>query len=118
MDENLYWLTNSPTDMQELEKLEPVNLRLQVEKETSGRTVALIQNKTNETAFFTRLKVVDKKSGELLLPVFFSDNYLTIFPGEQKQIEIDLSNLPSEKRNTSLQMVLEPWNGLVIKQDL
>lgn len=118
VDENLYWLTNSPSDMQELEKLEAVNLQLQVEKETSGRTVAFIQNNTNETAFFTRLKVVDKKSGELLLPVFFSDNYITIFPGEQKKIEIDLSNLPAEKRNTSLQMVLEPWNGLLIKQDL
>lgn len=118
IDENLYWLTNSPSDMQELEKLETVNLRLQVEKETSGRTVALIQNRTNETAFFTRLKVVDKETGELVIPLFFSDNYITIFPGEQKRIEIDLSNLPFEKRNTSLQMVLEPWNGLVIKQDL
>ncbi|HSO88716.1 MAG TPA: glycoside hydrolase family 2 TIM barrel-domain containing protein [Draconibacterium sp.] len=118
VDENLYWLTNSPSDMQELEKLEAVKLDLQVENVKSEHTFAIIQNKTNETAFFTRLKVLDIETGELALPVFFSDNYITIFPGEMKRIEIDLSNLSSEKSNKGLQIALEPWNGLVIKHDL
>jgi hypothetical protein len=118
IDENLYWLTNQDSDMQDLEKLEPVQLDLQLEKETSGRTIASLQNNSNETAFFNRLKVVGKEGGELALPVFFSDNYITLFPGEKKQVEIDLSKLPSAKRNEKLQLVLEPFNGPVIKKDL
>src|SRR5690606_11541736 len=85
IDENLYWLTNQDADMQDLEKLEPVQLIVQLEKETTGRTIATFQNNSNETSFFNRLKVVDKEGGELALPVFFSDNYVTLFPGEQKQ---------------------------------
>ncbi len=118
IDENLYWLTNQDSDMQELEKLQPVQLDLQLEKETSDRAVATLQNNSNETAFFNRLKVVDKLNGELLLPVFFSDNYFTLFPGETRLVEIDLSKLPSAKRNENLQLVLEPWNGTVVKNDL
>jgi hypothetical protein len=118
IDENLYWLTNEDSDMQDLEKLEPVQLDLQLEKETSGRTIASLQNNSNETAFFNRLKVVGKEGGELALPVFFSDNYITLFPGEKKQVEIDLSKLLSAKRNEKLQLVLEPFNGPVIKKDL
>ncbi len=118
VDENLYWLTNQDADMQDFEKLEPVQLSIQLEKETTGSTIATLQNNSNETAFFNRLKVVEKSTGELVIPVFFSDNYLTLFPGEQKQIEIDLSNLPSAKRNENLQLVLEPWKGQLVKQDL
>jgi hypothetical protein len=117
LDENLYWLTGQDSDMQDLEKLVPVQLSVQLEKETTGSTIAIFQNNSNETSFFNRLKVVDKKGGELALPVFFSDNYVTLFPGEQKQIEIDLANLPSAKRNENLQLVLEPWNGKVLKTD-
>ncbi len=43
-----------------------------------------------------RLKISDKHSGELVLPVFMEDNYITLFPGERRQIEIDLSHLGKE----------------------
>ncbi len=117
-DENLYWLTNQDSDMQDLEKLETVQPDLHLEKENADLTIATLKNNSNETAFFNRLKVIDKEGEELALPVFFSDNYITLFPGEQKQIEIDLSKLPYAKRNERLQLVLEPWNGEAVKMDL
>jgi exo-1,4-beta-D-glucosaminidase len=33
-----------------------------------------------------RLKVVGKESGKRILPVFFSDNYVSLMPGEKKMI--------------------------------
>jgi hypothetical protein len=38
-----------------------------------------------------RLKVVDNK-GERMLPVYFSDNYLFLFPGESKTVTMRLNN--------------------------
>ena len=116
--ENLYWLTNSPSDMQELEKLEAVKPDLQIEKDKSGKRLAVITNNSNETAFFTRLKVTSKQTNQLVLPVFFTDNYLTLFPGEQKTIEIDLSHLSPEIELENLQLELESWNSEVIRKDL
>jgi len=118
IDENLYWLTNQDSDMQDLEKLKPVSLQLEIEKVGKEKRFAIITNNSNETAFFTRLKVVEKLGGELVLPVFLTDNYLTLFPGEQKRIEIDLSQLPTSQRNENLQLVLDPWKGEVVKRDL
>jgi mannosylglycoprotein endo-beta-mannosidase len=118
VDENLYWLTNSPSDMQELEKLEAVKPDLQIEKDKSGKRLATITNNSNETAFFTRLKVTSKQTNQLVLPVFFTDNYLTFFPGEQKTIEIDLSHLSPEIDLENLQLELESWNSEVIRKDL
>ncbi len=119
LDENLYWLTNSPADMQELEKLKEVQLSVQIEKENTGRSFAVIKNSGNGTAFFTRLKVVEKETGKLALPVFFSDNYLTLFPGEEKKIEIDFTNLTDFKSlKNGLQLMFESWNGSAITKDL
>ena len=118
VDENLYWLTNSPTDMQELEKLEEVKPDLQIKNDKSGKRLAVITNNSNETAFFTRLKVTVKQTNQLVLPVFFTDNYLTFFPGEQKTIEIDLSHLSPEIDLENLQLELESWNSEVIRKDL
>ena len=117
IDENLYWLTNSPNDMHELEKLDSAGLKMVVSKQTSGYYMVEIENTGNETAFFTRLKVVDKKSGELLLPVFFSDNYFTLFPGEIKKVRIDFSSLKDAKRK-EIQLVTVPYNGPEFKNDL
>jgi hypothetical protein len=118
VDENLYWLTNSPNDTQDLEKLEAAQFRIEVKNENPGHYIANIKNSGEETAFFSRLKVVNKQTGELVLPVFFNDNYFTLFPGEQKQILVDLSDLPVGKQNRNLQLVLEPFNGPSIKKEL
>ena len=118
VDENLYWLTNSPDDMQDFEKLSAAQLQVEVRKENPGHLVANIENSGDETAFFSRLKVVDKKTGKLVLPVFFNDNYFTLFPGEQKQVQVDLSDLPKDIQNKNLQLVLEPFNGPELKKEL
>ena len=39
-----------------------------------------------------RVKVVGEKTGERMLPVFFSDNYLTIMPGDSSEITMELQN--------------------------
>ncbi|MCD6354373.1 MAG: hypothetical protein J7L95_02385, partial [Prolixibacteraceae bacterium] len=118
VDENLYWLTNNDSDMRELEKLKSVQLQVQIKKDEQGKRALIISNNSNETAFFTRLKVTDKQTNELILPVFFEDNYITLFPGEQKKIKMDLSHLPSEIKSENLQLELETWNSKVVRKNL
>ncbi len=111
IDENLYWLSNQPSDFQELEKLKAPQLMIQVEKKTTKHRTITIENAGPETAFFTRMKVTDSESGEILLPVFFADNYLTIFPGEKKKIKVDLSHLPAKTDFNKIQLETKAWNG-------
>ena len=84
IDENLYWLTNKPTDLQELQTLADASLQLKIKKNDGKESVANIKNIGSETAFFIRLKVWNATTNQIVLPVFFSDNYFHSFPGEQK----------------------------------
>ena len=111
IDENLYWLTRQPDDFRELDSLKPADLQLKMEEDESGKRFLQIQNAGSETAFFTRLKVVDKTTGQLVLPVFLEDNYLTFFPGEEKRVGVDLSHLPSSVKPANLVLQAEAWNS-------
>jgi mannosylglycoprotein endo-beta-mannosidase len=113
VDENLYWLTTQPSGYQDLEKLMPAELKIGSAKVAGGKTSVTVRNTGKETAFFTRLKIINNKSKELVLPVFMSDNYFTLFPGEQKQVEVDLNLLPSGVQPGNLMLQAEPWNSAV-----
>ncbi len=111
LDENLYWLTGKDSDWLELEELLPADIHVSVTKNENGLIHASIENTGDETAFFMRLLISDVKSGELLLPVFMDDNYVTLFPGERRQIGIDLSHLDADAKISEMQLEIAPWNG-------
>jgi hypothetical protein len=106
-DENFYWLAKAGKSYEKLNELKPVELQIEIDQ-----NAAQISNPSGETAFFIRLKLVDEKSGELVLPVFMSDNYITLLSGEKKKITIDRSLLPELVKGKSILLVAEGWNAM------
>lgn len=49
-----------------------------------------LTNKGKGVAFANRLRLVNKQSGERVLPVLWSDNYLTLMPGEQCPVAVEM----------------------------
>ena len=47
-----------------------------------------LKNNTDVPALMIRLKVYGKKTGERILPAYYSDNYISLLPGEEKEITI------------------------------
>ena len=43
-----------------------------------------LANDTDTPALMVRLKVVDPKTDDLVLPVLYSDNYVFLMPGERR----------------------------------
>uniref|UniRef100_UPI00321763C4 glycoside hydrolase family 2 protein n=1 Tax=uncultured Draconibacterium sp. TaxID=1573823 RepID=UPI00321763C4 len=117
IDENLYWLVSEDSDWKELQKLSPVKLHVDLRKSEGEKWKAVVSNKTNSTAFFSRLKITDSATGDLVAPVFLDDNYITLFPGEQKQIAVDLTYLPKQVNTNNLILKLTPWNGEQIEKE-
>jgi hypothetical protein len=108
IDENLYWLSNKHHSYEQLNELQKVNIKAEIKNNTDGRSI-IISNPENETAFFIRLKVINDKN-ELVLPVYFTENYLTLMPGEEKGINLDLSAARSSTGMNNLKLVIEGWN--------
>ena len=63
-------------------------------------------------AFFNRISLIDAKTGERLLPTFFSDNYVSVTPGGKKKITLSYGQL----KNIDAKIEIEGWN--VPKQTL
>jgi len=109
-DQNFYWLSQPGKSYEKLNDLKQTTVQAEFKTNAKGEKVAVISNPGSETAFFIRLKIADEKSGELALPVFFSDNYITLLPGENREITMNLKLLPENDKPEDLQLSLEGWN--------
>ncbi len=88
LDEQLYWLPQADNTYTWLNHLPKSKLDITV-KYFGGKYKILLKNKSKQVAFFNHLTIEDAVSHERILPVFFNDNFITIFPGEQKELETE-----------------------------
>ena len=109
IDENLYWLSNKSHSYEKLNELKNITVNNAIKKSGDGHSVIEISNPADETAFFIRLKITDSK-GELVLPAYFTDNYFTLLPGDEKQIGLDLTESKNQGKEDELKLVVEGWN--------
>jgi hypothetical protein len=93
ISENFYWRGLENGNYQALRDLPEANIdnRSKVSKSGDEWLIMTTMKNTSATpALMVRLKVIGKKSGERILPVFFSDNYVSLMPGEEKVITMKL----------------------------
>ncbi len=110
IDENFYWLAQPGKSYEKLNELKEVEATVELIQQTETKKTVKISNPGNETAFFIRLKVMDEQRKELALPLFYSENYFTLLPGEAKEITIDLTLLDDKINKDKLLLGTEGWN--------
>jgi hypothetical protein len=95
ISDNFYWRGKEDGNYQSLLQLPKVSLNTQTtltKSDDEWLLVATLKNDTQTPALMVRLKVVGDKTVERILPVFFSDNYISLMPGEEKTITMRLQN--------------------------
>jgi exo-1,4-beta-D-glucosaminidase len=85
-----WWMTptDSFADYTALSQLSKVKLKVHERTEQSGAdsvTRVTLENPSKTLAFFVRLKV-KKGKGEEILPVVWQDNYISLLPGERREV--------------------------------
>ncbi|MCX6255613.1 MAG: discoidin domain-containing protein [Bacteroidia bacterium] len=93
ISENFYWRGLIDGNYQALRDLPLVELKNSTKVKKSGEDWILtttLNNTSKIPALMIRLKVVGKNSGNRILPVFYSDNYISLMPGEKKVITMKL----------------------------
>ena len=106
---NFYWLSTKPetldwaksnwyttptasyADYTSLAQLPKVKLKVSSRDEHNGKnedevTRVIVENPSKALAFFVRLKLDKGKGGEEILPVVWQDNYISLLPGEKREI--------------------------------
>jgi len=108
LSDNFYWLSTKPDvldwkhkkdtvytpqaefgDLTGLNTLPQVKLEVtSAKEEKSGKAGvrASVRNSSGSIAFMVHLRVTKGKGGEDLTPIFWSDNYFSLLPGEAKEV--------------------------------
>jgi exo-1,4-beta-D-glucosaminidase len=118
---NVYWLSRkadvladrgdgyvTPTvefaDMMGLSSMAMTTLSVSAERTASGARVTLT-NESSMIAFFARVEIAAGADADELAPILWSDNYVTLLPGERRTLEASFSGTPAP-----LFARVEGWN--------
>lgn len=95
LSENFYWNGLHDEIYTEISKLPKVKIDMKsksVLKNGKWYIKTELSNNSKTPVVMARLKVFGNKSNERILPVIFSDNYISLMPGETKTIDIEINN--------------------------
>jgi Glycosyl hydrolase 2 galactose-binding domain-like/Exo-beta-D-glucosaminidase Ig-fold domain/Glycosyl hydrolases family 2/F5/8 type C domain len=94
-----------------IRELPKVNLEVSTGAQRQGdrwKLAANLHNPSKHPALMVRVKVVRDKTGDRILPVIFSDNYLALMPGEMEGVGIELAD--ADTRGERPRIVVEGYN--------
>ena len=109
---NFYWRGEPgyPDLLTDLNELPKVTLEAKVERSISGgkqMVTVTLHNPTNSVALMAHLQLRDS-SGERVLPVYYSDNYVSLVPNESISITIEAAQQDSMDKGATV--VVDGWN--------
>ncbi len=116
LSENFYWRAQPEhqDDLTDLTQMPAVMLEAHVSrKDVDGRALVtvVLHNATKNVALMAHLQM-RRSSGERVLPVYYSDNYVTLVANETKVVTIQ-ADLKALKGGDAL-VVVDGWNTAVI----
>ena len=113
---NFYWRGEPgyPDVLSDLNTMPSVTLYAQAEsKDTDGKRLVTVtlHNPTPNIALMTHVQLRRQRSGERVLPVFYSDNYVSVAPNETKTITIEAAS--KDFNGEEALVVFDGWNVTV-----
>jgi exo-1,4-beta-D-glucosaminidase len=126
---NFYWLSTQPdildwhksewyytptlshADLTGLQTMPKVQLKITSSTRRKGEdnlTRVTVMNPMDYLAFFVRLRITNGIGGEEVLPVLWEDNYLTLLPGEKREITATYES--TNLKNAIPVVAVDGWN--------
>jgi hypothetical protein len=112
VSQNLYWLGARPASYRELNKLAPTRLKVSASSSTAGDMVKVTVQLTNPATVVSlenKLTLLDARDKARILPAYYSDNYISLLPGESRTIEVEY---PAGAGHDPAEFTLRGWNSV------
>jgi hypothetical protein len=113
LSENFYWraLPEHQDDLKALGEMPTVTLDTKVaRRDVGGKSFfdVTLHNPGTEIALMAHLQLRRKRSGERVLPVYYSDNYVSLVPNESRTITIEA--VTADLKEEAGLVVVDGWN--------
>ena len=110
VSDNLYWLGAKSSSYRRLNHLANSTLSMTATSMRAGDEVHLrveLKNTGTVVSLQNKLTLVKAAEGLRILPAYYSDNYMSLLPGESREIEIDY---PAKAATGAAQIAVRGWN--------
>jgi len=112
---NLYMRSKNANDFRAIRELAQAQIAASTSIDHEGnlwRLTTKVKNTSSFPALQLRLKAVRERSGDRILPAIYSDNYVTLMPGEERTITTELNNI--DTRGEKPKIVVGGFNAVQI----
>ncbi len=90
LSKNFYWFPDARGQYSGIRELKKCDIKIGASLIEKGKYEVRLTNPTgNPVAFFNRISLVDTKTKKRILPVFYSDNYVSVMPGTTRSVFLD-----------------------------
>jgi Exo-beta-D-glucosaminidase Ig-fold domain/Glycosyl hydrolases family 2/Glycosyl hydrolases family 2, sugar binding domain/Glycosyl hydrolases family 2, TIM barrel domain len=110
VSDNLYWLGAKSSSYRQLNRLVDSSLSLTAKSMRAGDEIHLrveLKNTGTVVSLQNKLTLVNAADGSRILPAYYSDNYVSLLPGETREIEIEY---PAKSATGAAQIAVRGWN--------
>jgi hypothetical protein len=107
---NFYWLGADNASYRRLNRLPTATLSATAKSTRTGDNIRVkveLSNTGTAVSLATKLTLLNAADGSRILPAYYTDNYVSLLPGESREIEIEY---PSKSANGPAQVALRGWN--------
>ncbi|MBK8946211.1 MAG: glycoside hydrolase family 2 [Ignavibacteriae bacterium] len=104
---NYYTPSKQFADFTKIENMSNVLINLEYIIIDENKISINLVNKNNVIAFFIEILLFDITTSEVILPILWSDNYISILPKENKLIE---AKILKNQKNENVEVRLKGWN--------
>jgi hypothetical protein len=111
VSENLYWRGLKEGDYRAIRQLPKVKIQAATRVERQGSRWQLttdLHNPSAQPALMVKLKVVRATTGDRILPALYSDNYVSLMPGERRTIAIEVED--ADTRGEAPRVTVDGFN--------
>ena len=106
ISDNFYIRGNEDGNYQAIAQMPKVALKqsVSVERTADGnwQGSVVIENDTDTPALMIRVNVVGAEDGEQILPIFYSDNYFSLLPGERKLVSFHWKDIDTRANDPKI----------------
>ena len=108
---NFYWLGAQSSSYRKLNDLPPTPINLSASTTSSaGETTVtvVLSNHGTSASLANKLTLLDRE-GKSILPAYFSDNYVSLLPGESQTVTVHFRERAGKSR---VRLALRGWNSV------
>ena len=109
LSDNLYWISGNSRAYRQLTRLPQANVSAVATASHSGDNYIVhvqLKNTGTDVALMNKLTLLNAATGARILPAYYSDNYVSLLPGETKDINVEF---PASAGSTP-KVGLRGWN--------